>query len=178
MVEFAPMSRIARRRQTIIDLSAEQQGLDFEHSDYLAEFTLPEYQRRLLVPRSYAMLTDLAIVFGVYLVFVVVTFSEMPETTILDRSTLGVYGLAYLLLVVTYFTLSMLNTSQTAGMYLHRLVAVTGRGRRLSPREALFRALGYGVSVVPLFLGFVWAFVDPEHLTWTDKVSGTFIKRV
>jgi uncharacterized RDD family membrane protein YckC len=109
---------------------------------------------------------------------VIVTFSEMPETTLLDRSTLGVYGLAYLLLVVTYFTLSMLNTSQTAGMYLHSLVAVTGRGARLSPREALFRALGYGVSVVPLFLGFIWAFVDPEHLTWTDKVSGTFVKRV
>jgi uncharacterized RDD family membrane protein YckC len=102
----------------------------------------------------------------------------MPETTLLDRSALGVYGLAYLLLVVTYFALSMLNTSQTAGMYLHCLIAVTGRGARLSPKEALFRGLGYCVSVVPLFLGFVWAFIDPEHLTWTDKVSGTFIKRL
>jgi hypothetical protein len=28
-----------------------------------------------------------------------------------------------------------------------------------------------------VFLGFLWAFIDPEHLTWADKVSGTFVKR-
>jgi len=163
--------------RTIIDISAGQPGLDFEHSDYLAEFTLPEYQRRLLVPRTYALLTDLGIVLGLFLIFVVVTLSEMPETALLDRHALGVYGAAYLILTVVYFALSMLNTSQTTGMYVHHLVAVTGRGARLSPGEALYRALGYAVSIVPVFLGFLWAFIDPEHLTWTDKVSGTFIKR-
>jgi uncharacterized RDD family membrane protein YckC len=167
----------ARGPRTIIDISDEQPGLNFEHSDYLAEFTLPEYQRRLLLPRAYALLTDLTIVFGVYLVFVVATLSEMPDTALLDRQALGVYGAAYLILVVAYFALSMLSTSQTTGMYLHRLVAVTGRGSPLSPRDALFRTLGYGVSVVPVFLGFLWAFIDPEHLTWADKVSGTFVKR-
>jgi hypothetical protein len=27
-------------------------------------------------------------------------------------------------------------------------------------------------------LGFLWAVIDPEHLTWADKVSGTYIKRI
>jgi hypothetical protein len=40
------------------------------------------------------------------------------------------------------------------------------------------RALGYLISIVPFMLGFVWALIDPEHLTWTDKVSGTYIKKV
>ena len=163
---------------TIIDISTDQPALDFEHSDYLAEFTLPEYQRRLLLPRAIALLTDLGIVFGIFLIFVVATVSEMPETALLDRQAISIYGLAYLILVVVYFALSMLNTSQTPGMYRQRLVAVTGRGAQLNATEALYRTLGYVVSVVPLFLGFLWAFIDPEHLTWTDKVSGTFVKRV
>lgn len=168
----------SRGHRTIIDISAGQKGLNFEHNDYLAEFTLPEYQRGLLLLRVYALMTDLAIVFGVFLIFVVVTFSEIPVTTRLDRQALGVYGLAYLTLVLVYFALSMLSTSQTTGMYLHRLVAVTGSGARLSPTEAIFRTLGYTVSFVPFFVGFLWAFIDPEHLTWADKVSGTFVKRV
>jgi hypothetical protein len=40
------------------------------------------------------------------------------------------------------------------------------------------RGLGYLISIVPLMLGFVWAVVDPEHLTWADKVSGTFLKKI
>jgi uncharacterized RDD family membrane protein YckC len=168
----------AKRQRTIIDLSSEQQGLDFEHTDYLAEFTLPDYQRGLLKQRAYALLTDMAIVFGVFLIFVVVTFSEMPNTVRLDREALSVYGVAYLVLLIVYLALSMLSNSQTTGMYVHQLVAVTGRGTRLNPKEALYRSLGYAVSAAPLFLGFLWAFVDPEHLTWTDKVSGTFVKRV
>lgn len=168
----------ARGQRTIVDISADQKGLDFEHSDYLAEFTLPEYQRQLLLPRTYALFTDLAIVLGIFLVFVVVTFSEMPTTVRLDRQALGIYGIAYLVLVIVYFALSMLGTSQTTGMYLNRLVVVTGRGVRLNPNEALYRSLGDAVSILPLFVGFVWAYVDPEHLTWADKVSGTFIKRL
>jgi hypothetical protein len=27
-------------------------------------------------------------------------------------------------------------------------------------------------------LGFLWAVIDPEHLTWADKVSGTFLKKI
>jgi len=165
-------------RRTIIDISSNQPGLDFEHGEYLAEFTLPEYQRRILIPRAWALLTDLAIVFGVYLIFIAATFSEMPDTARLDQQALAVYGAAYLILTVVYFCLSMLGTSQTTGMYLQGLMAVTGRGARLSPREALCRGLGYVISIAPLFFGFLWAFIDPEHLTWTDKASGTFVKRV
>ena len=176
----------ARKPGRLIDISSDeritvlthQPELDFDYTDYLAEFTLPDYQRQLLLPRAYALLTDLAIVFGVFLVFVVATFSEMPETARLDRGDLSVYTVAYMIMVIVYFTLAMLSTSQTTGMYLQRLVAVTGRGIRLNPLEASYRALGYVVSIVPLFLGFLWAFIDPEHLTWADKVSGTFVKRV
>ena len=164
--------------RTVIDLSKIQPGLDFDDENYAAEFTLPEYQRGLLLPRTYAMLTDLVIVFGLYMIFLISTVSEMPLPIPLNRRILGVYCAAYLLLLVVYFFLFMLSMSQTTGMRIHGLVAVNRSGDRLSPGEASLRSFGYLISVVPLLFGFLWAFIDPEHLTWADKVSATFVKRI
>ena len=176
MIEFLRMLRKGRRR--VIDISKIQPGLDFDDDTYAAEFTLPEYQRSLLLSRTYALLTDLTLVFGLYLIFVISTVSEMPVPIPLNRRILGIYAAAYLLLVVVYFFLFMLSMSQTTGMRIHGLIATNRRGDTLRPTEAFLRSFGYLISVVPLLFGFLWAFIDPEHLTWADKVSGTFIKRV
>ena len=164
-------------RRTVIDIS-RQPGLDFDHDNFDAEFTLPRYQQRLLLTRTYALLTDLGIVFALFLLFLLATLSEMAGPLSINRTVLGIYGAAYLILLVAYLSLFMLSTSQTTGMRLHRLIVVNRRGNRLAPPEALMRAFGYLISVIPAMFGFVWAYVDPEHLTWADKVSGTFVKRV
>lgn len=167
-----------RSRPTVIDISRIQPGLDFEDRTYIPEFTLPEYQRTLLGARASALATDLAIVFGLYLIFPAATLLEIGGSVSWDRKALAVYALAYLALVCVYFLISMLSMSQTPGMQIYGLRAVSREESPLLPDEALQRSLGYLVSVLPLFFGFLWAFIDPEHLTWTDKVSGTFVKRV
>ena len=63
-------------------------------------------------------------------------------------------------------------------MKIRRLAAVTREGIPLDPQSACLRGFGYFISIAPLMLGFIWALVDPEHLTWADKVSGTFLKKV
>jgi uncharacterized RDD family membrane protein YckC len=166
-----------KSRRTIIDIS-RQPGLDFDHANFDAEFTLPHYQQRLLLTRTYALLTDLSIVFGLFMLFLMATLSEMAGPLKINRTVLGIYGAAYLILLVAYLSLFMFSTSQTTGMRIHRLIVVNRRGNRLEPPEALMRAFGYFISAIPGMFGFVWAYVDPEHLTWADKVSGTFLKRV
>ena len=170
------MQRKGRRR--IINLSRIQPALDFDKVAHAPEFTLPSYQRSLLIARAYAFLVDILIVSGVYLVFVVATVSEMSTTTPLDRTILGIYGATYLLSLAVYFFLFMLSMSQTTGMRYYGLMAVNRHGDPLQPREAFMRSFGYLISIIPLLFGFLWAFVDPEHLTWADKVSGTFVKRI
>ncbi len=165
-------------RRTIIDISKIQPALDFDEAEHAAEFMLPEYQRKLLLDRTYAFLIDGGIVLGIYLFFVIATVSEMPESATMNRRVVGIYGAAYLLLVAVYFFLFMLSMSQTTGMRVRGLRAVNRHGDPLKPREAFRRSFGYLVSITPLMFGFLWAFVDPEHLTWADKVSNTFIKRV
>ena len=98
--------------------------------------------------------------------------------TTFDRRIAGIYAAGFLLMMGVYFLLFMLSASQTPGMKLRQLVAVSRDGVPLEPKTACMRGFGYFISIVPLMLGFVWALIDPEHLSWADKVSGTYLKKL
>jgi len=169
------MERKARR--TVIDIAQHQATIDFEEADLSPPFTFPEYQREILYSRLIADVMDIAIVTAIYLVFVAVTYLQMPAPGF-DKRTAGLYLAGLLVLVGVYYLLFMMSTSQTPGMKLRRLAVVTREGIPLDPKSACMRGFGYFISIAPLMMGFIWAFVDPEHLTWADKVSGTFLKKV
>jgi uncharacterized RDD family membrane protein YckC len=175
MVEFAPMDR--KNHRTIIAIE-EQPELDFDEAESSQPFTFPEYQRDLIAPRIIAGATDVGIAAAIYVVFVLTTFIEMPAGVSTNRAVVGVYGVGFLLLVAIYFLLFMLSASQTPGMKFRHLMVVTREGTPLDPRSACMRGFGYFISLIPLMLGFIWALLDPEHLTWADKVSGTYIKKL
>jgi uncharacterized RDD family membrane protein YckC len=167
-----------KSKRTIIDISQEQPALDFDEAELSPPFTFPEYQRRLITTRFTADVIDLGIILLAYIPFMLLTYMQMPAGVSLDRRVMGIYGAGYLLLTGVYFLLFMLSASQTPGMKTRQLVAVSREGAALEPNAACMRGLGYLISIVPLMLGFVWAVVDPEHLTWADKVSGTFLKKI
>ncbi len=166
------------KKRTIISIEEYQPELDFEEAEHSPQFTFPEYQRELLGPRIAAGLTDLAIVAVIYLIFLVTTYLEMPEHFTPDRHVLGIYAVCYFTLVAVYFFLFMLSASQTPGMKNRGLAVVTTEDAPLDPKRACLRGLGYLISILPLLLGFLWMLIDPEHLTWADKVSGTYIKKI
>jgi uncharacterized RDD family membrane protein YckC len=165
-------------KRTIIDISRDQAELDFEEAELSQPFTFPEYQRNLISDRFLADLIDMGIVAAVYVVFITMTYLQMPGGASVDRRVAGIYTIGFLLLVGVYFLLFMLSASQTPGMKLRQLIAVNREGAPLEPEKACIRGFGYFISIVPLMLGFVWAAIDPEHLTWADKVSGTYLKKI
>jgi uncharacterized RDD family membrane protein YckC len=165
-------------RRTIIDLSARQPEFDFEEAEHSLPFTFPEYQRRILPARFAAELIDFIIAALVYVILIVATFMQMPDGISLDRRVAGIYAAGFLVLAGVYFLLFMLSASQTPGMKLSGLVAVDRDGRMLDPATASMRGFGYFISIIPLMLGFFWAVIDPDHLAWADKVSGTYLKKL
>jgi len=170
------MERKAKR--TVISIEEYQPQLDFEEAEHSPPFTFPEYQRDLIVPRITAGAVDLSIVAAIYLIFIVVTFFEMPENYTLDKRIIGIYGAGYFALVAIYFFLFMLSGSQTPGMKYQRLIVINKDERPLDARQACMRGFGYLISILSVLLGFIWMLIDPEHLTWADKVSGTYIKKL
>src|SRR5215475_14956395 len=168
-----------KSKRTVISIDDEfQQQLDFEEAAHSLPFTFPEYQRELIGPRTMAGLTDFAIVAVVFWVFLLTTFSEMPEGFTVDKRVLGIYAVCFFALAVVYFLLFMLSASQTPGMKYRHLIVVSKDGELLDPKQACLRGFGYLISILPLLLGFFWLLIDPEHLTWADKVSSTYVKKL
>ena len=167
-----------KSKRTVISIEEYQPELDFEEAEHSPPFTFPEYQRELIVPRIAAGLTDVGIVAAIYLIFLVTTYVEMPESLALDRRVLGIYGVCFFALVAIYLFLFMISASQTPGMKHRRLIVVTKDGLPLDPKHACMRGFGYLISMLPVLLGFMWMLIDPEHLTWADKVSGTYVKKL
>jgi uncharacterized RDD family membrane protein YckC len=167
-----------KMKRTIIDITQDQTELDFDEAALSPPFTFPEYQRSLLSERYMADAIDVGIVAVVYSLFIVTTYLQMPGGALFDRRLAGIYTAGFLLLMGVYFLLFMLSASQTPGMKARQLIAVSREGDSLEPKSACMRGFGYFISIVPVMLGFVWALIDPEHLTWADKVSGTYLKKL
>jgi uncharacterized RDD family membrane protein YckC len=167
-----------KSKRTVISIQEYQPQLDFEEAEQSQPFTFPEYQREILTSRLVAGLADFGIVAVTYGIFLITTYLEMPETFSIDRRVAGVYAAGFFVLVTIYFFLFMVSASQTPGMKHRQLTVVTPEGTPLDPARACMRGFGYLVSILPLMLGFLWALIDPEHLTWADKVSGTYIKKI
>ena len=58
------------------------------------------------------------------------------------------------------------------------LKVLTLDGRRVSFWRAVLRYIGYLVSTVFIFLGFLWVMIDDRRLGWLDHIARTKVVRV
>jgi len=86
------------------------------------------------------------------------------------------YGMA-LLLNAAYFIYFHGTTGQTPGKRALRLRVVRTDGEAMTPGIAFLRWVGYIISKIPLFLGFIWAAFDNRKQGWHDKIAGTCVIR-
>ena len=78
-------------------------------------------------------------------------------------------------LIMAYFGLFTALTATTPGLLWMGLEIRNMDGGLPTPQDAFYRAFGCLVSTSALLLGFVWALVDSEGLTWHDRMSRTFL---
>jgi uncharacterized RDD family membrane protein YckC len=50
-------------------------------------------------------------------------------------------------------------------------------GNNPTVSQSIMRYIGYFVSLIPLFLGFLWVVWDPKKQGWHDKIAGTVVIR-
>ncbi|MEN8174259.1 MAG: RDD family protein [Pseudomonadota bacterium] len=75
--------------------------------------------------------------------------------------------------VVLFFTWFWSHGGQTLGMRAWRLKVVRADGAPLKFADALRRFAAAVLSWLPAGLGFLWALVDRQGLTWHDRLSRT-----
>jgi len=75
-----------------------------------------------------------------------------------------------------FFIVFWKRNGQTAGMKAWRIRIVTDVGDRLTWKAATVRFLVGCLSTACAGIGFLWALVDPDHLTWHDRAAGTRVQ--
>jgi len=80
-----------------------------------------------------------------------------------------------LLFSASYFIFFWTFASQTPGKTLMGLRIVTMGSQPLTFGRAVRRMMGYIVSIIAFFIGFLWILVDNRRQGWHDKIAGTFV---
>jgi uncharacterized RDD family membrane protein YckC len=79
------------------------------------------------------------------------------------------------LINIAYFTYFHGSTGRTPGKMLLGLQVVSIEGGRISFGTAFLRSVGYLVSSLVFFLGYIWIAFDKRKQGWHDKIAGTVV---
>ena len=95
----------------------------------------------------------------------------------LSAALLIIWFVLLFLLQFLYFGYFWSKDGQSMGMrWLHIRVIRRGEEDELSFLRAAFRgSIGYWISSVVFYLGYLWALWDDENETWHDKVFDTWV---
>jgi uncharacterized RDD family membrane protein YckC len=88
------------------------------------------------------------------------------------------YQVAFVIISLFYFTFFHAARGQTIGKWIMRLKVVTVSGEPLTAGVAFLRWVGYFISTVVFFLGFIWIIFDWRKQGWHDKIAGTCVVEV
>jgi len=126
--------------------------------------------------RLLALLYDFFPVFGLW--FLVAALFVAIRRAAVTGGGLGLLEFAILWLVTgAYAIASWRSGGQTLGMRPWRLRVVAADGGRPTRKALLLRYAVGNVSLLLAGLGFWWAWVDRDRLTWHDRLSQTRIVR-
>jgi uncharacterized RDD family membrane protein YckC len=127
--------------------------------------------------RLLAAIVDFALIsLAVMAVAALVAVNATVLPTIREAEIGG--GLVFAAIAMAYLAISYTLARATPGMKYAMLSLRTFDGRRPT-REQRCRRLGaLALSMLPVGLGAVWALFDEEHLSWHDRWSGTYLRRV
>jgi uncharacterized RDD family membrane protein YckC len=94
----------------------------------------------------------------------------------LDNGAAAVIGaVAWTFVVGFYFVLFWSTAGQTPGMRVMGLRVRTYDGRRPGLARSFARLIGLGLSIIPLFAGFLPVLVDDRRRGLLDMIAGTVV---
>ena len=138
--------------------------------------------------RGLAIFVDKIILYIIYLIIILVEslifplqpYSHSPDLVagIWNSATAGLligHIIMGLFISAVYFTYFHGAIGQTPGKIMLKLKVTRITGRNLNYGDAFLRWMGYIVSAMVIYLGFIWAAFDGKKQGWHDKIAGTVV---
>ena len=85
--------------------------------------------------------------------------------------------IAAFLFKMFYFTYFHGTFGQTPGKMILRIRVQQIDGEEMTLGIGFLRWVGYIISGLPLYLGFLWIGIDPQKRGWHDRIAGTVVVR-
>ncbi len=104
-----------------------------------------------------------------------------PDEAVVDPSVMvtatrwSILVIGSNLLFDAYMIAGWLLVDRTIGQAALGLRVRRSDGRPLTIGPAIRRVIGYYLSMLPLFLGFLWVLVDDRRQGWHDKLADTVV---
>ena len=137
-------------------------------------------------PRFVAWFVDgiiIGIVYWLLSIIVGLVLSAMIPDNAQGGGFFAIFSTLYLLMMVLLFIAEFLyfgyfwsKSGQSIGMKLLNIKVVKTDGSLPSFATAGLRGtIGYWISSLIFFLGYIWAAFDEEKQAWHDKIFGTYV---
>ncbi len=131
--------------------------------------------------RFAAYFLDSVFLFTFTFVVLVIAFNQKHATLLtvnnLESSIWLIYGL-HLSASLGYFTLLIGNGGMTLGKRIMGIKVIRVDGSPMSFGRAFIRAVGYLISALFLYVGFLIMLLDSNSQTFHDKISGAYVVEI
>ena len=128
--------------------------------------------------RAAAFAIDLVIVSFIAYLAIGAGFLLLGDTALtpkeLGRVYLPIYALLFFL-ASTYFVFLHYYAGRTLGKMAVGIRIVSSDGKEIGLWESFMRWVGYYISAVFIFAGFIWSVFDRDSQAWHDKIAGTYV---
>jgi uncharacterized RDD family membrane protein YckC len=122
--------------------------------------------------RLVAYIVDVLIQFGLSIALFL--FSTILTAIVWPLGVLAF--LASIAFLFVYFPYFWQKSGQTPGMRLMQIKVVRDKdGGPIGWGAAFLRLIGYWVSALVFYLGYIWIFIDKRKRGWHDLIAGTVV---
>ena len=152
-----------------ICLDAQPNNLEQFSAEAHGQLPVPP-QSASIDRRLMAAAVDFCIVTGAFLAFLLVFALSTPHLPT-GKPAVLMGGVVYLALWVLYQFLFFSLGDATAGMHYARIALCTFDDENPSRSALRGRIAAWWISALPLGLGFGWALLDEDSLSWHDRMT-------
>ncbi len=151
---------VLKKGEKPVEKSVEKEGQGQKSAPEVSldVFNTVKFGRRLV-----AYLIDFAVVSLLFAFLVAAGMKEIPD--FLAQTVMALY----------FITLWVFWKGRTVGKKIMKIKIVTIEGKPLTPGKAILRYVGYILSSLGVFLGFLWIIWDKKNQGWHDKIAKTLV---
>ena len=126
-----------------------------------------------LGPRLVGYIVDTLIILAA--VFVIVIVFALVAAIVPVIGGIGIF-VGAIIVPLAYFPYFWTKTGQTPGMQIMHVKVVRDKdGGPITTGQAILRLIGFWVSGLVFYIGYIWVFIDKRQRGWFDLIAGTVV---